>query len=141
MDLTQCYLASKHHNYSYVSIFAILQLLQSQDPLIVCLEKKDKFLLGLLNILQQAAIETIGADSETESTSPHLYFNDEPLQIKCLDGRVYFNKASVFQISGLAEKVCRTFLVFNDMILIFSGEGVGLAGRPDWSADREGARS
>jgi len=104
LDLAQCYLPSKYHNYSYISISALLHLLQSQDPLIVCLANKDRFLLGLLNILQQAAIETIFLDSETDTTRPHLYFNDEPLVIKCMDGRIYFDKASVFQMSGLAEK-------------------------------------
>ena len=99
--MEQCYLSSRHHKYSYISCAALLLLLQSHDPLIVCLTNKDRFISGLLNILQQAAMTSLQLDTNTQS----LQFDDESLKIKCHAGIVYLHKASVYEISGLAEKV------------------------------------
>ena len=97
VEVEHCYLASRHNKYCYISCLALLQLLQSQDPLIVCLANKDRFLSGLLNLLEQAV-----------TTSSHLLqFSGKSLEIKShSSGRVYLHKASVYDISGLGDKVC-----------------------------------
>jgi len=52
LALETCYIASKQQRYSYISVMALIQLLLSRDPLIVCLGKKDRFLRGLLSALE-----------------------------------------------------------------------------------------
>ena len=133
VDIDQCYLASRQQNYCYISCFALLQLLQSQDPLIVCLRNKDRFLSGLLNILQQAAVSSFNP----RSAKHHLYFNEKPLEVKCHDGSVYLHKASVYQISGLAEKVQFKFQVKASLKIFHSGEIVGGSKLSNWRAARE----
>ena len=105
VEVEQCYLASRHNKYCYISCLALLQLLQSQDPLIVCLANKDRFLAGLLSLLEQAALATCRLDSNTSTSTSLLHMTDKSLEMKSHNGKVYLLKASVYEISGLGDKV------------------------------------
>jgi hypothetical protein len=43
LDVKSSYLPGKRERYAYISVTALLAVLESQDPIIVCLEEKEKF--------------------------------------------------------------------------------------------------
>lgn len=53
MDLSRCYLSCATEKFSYISILALLSLLvESQDPILICLEGKEAFAQALLKAFQ-----------------------------------------------------------------------------------------
>lgn len=106
LELDSCYLASRQQRYCYISVVALAALLQSQEPLIVCLPNKDRFLAGLLGVLQQAAIATLGLQREPGPGTRTLELdNEEAIEMKAEDGSVYLDMETAFKISGLQDQV------------------------------------
>ena len=108
LDVDQCYLASRQQKYSYISCIAIIHLLQSQDPMVVCLTNKDRFLAGLLSVLQKSATATLALDNEDDVGSLDLD-KDIIIEVRCKEGIVYINRSSAFKFSGLGEQVRKKF--------------------------------
>ena len=103
-DLDKCYVESRQQKFAYISCEALIELLQSQNPMIVCLSLKDKFLAGLINVLQDAATAALGP---TDNDEVHeLKLSDEcTLEVTIMNGILYFNRETVYSVSGLQEQV------------------------------------
>jgi len=100
MDLSTCYIATKQQRYSYISCLAMLQLLQSRDPLMVCLRSKAQFLSGLLLALQDGVVRVLGA----EQGDGVFHLSDFPLSYKYQDGQIFLSRKDAYTLAGLDEQ-------------------------------------
>ena len=97
LDVEKCYLASRQQKYCYISCLALIYLLQSQDPLIVCLTNKDRFMLGLIKVLQDAAVGSLA------DTADQIEIGEDVVDIKIQDGMIYLDRVKVAEVSGLQD--------------------------------------
>jgi len=100
LDLSTCYIATKQQRYSYISCLALVHLLQSRDPLMVCLRNKEQFLSGLLAALQAGAVTALGQGGAAGA----LQLSDSALEYKCQDGRIFLQRHSAYTLAGLYEQ-------------------------------------
>ena len=76
-----CFLAGRRERYAYISVPALLAVLESHDPIIVCLEDKESFTQALLAAVQSGASEAIMfAEREFAKMSPPSSPNPSPPQ-------------------------------------------------------------
>eukprot|EP00090_Calanus_glacialis_P001061 TRINITY_DN10756_c0_g1_i1.p1 TRINITY_DN10756_c0_g1~~TRINITY_DN10756_c0_g1_i1.p1 ORF type:complete len:1638 (-),score=635.61 TRINITY_DN10756_c0_g1_i1:838-5751(-) len=103
LDLTSCYIATKQQKYSYISCLALVHLLQSRDPVMVCLRNKEQFLAGLLAALQAGALSVHGLQGEGQAVL-QLAGEGEDLDYKCQEGRMFLHRHSAYTLAGLYEQ-------------------------------------
>jgi len=101
LELSSCYIATKQQRYSYISCLALVHLLQSRDPVMVCLRNKEQFLAGLLAALQAGALSALGLQGEDQGA---LQLSGEDLDYKCQEGRMFLHRHSAYTLAGLYEQ-------------------------------------
>lgn len=97
LDLSTCYIATKHQRYSYISCSALVQLLQSRDPLMVCLNNKGQFLLGLLSALQSGAVRVLGG----EEGGGVFHLSEDFLPYKYQGGQIFLSRKIAYTLAGM----------------------------------------
>jgi len=100
MDLSSCYIATKQQRYSYISCLAMVQLLQSRDPLMVCLRNKGQFLSGLLLALQNGVVRVLGA----EQGDGVFHLSDSSLSYKYQDGQIFLCRQDAYTLAGIDKQ-------------------------------------
>ena len=103
LDLANCYIATKQQRYSYISCLALIHLLQSRDPLMVCLRNKEQFLAGLLAALQAGAVDALGLEGGLATLQ--LEGEGEGLEFQCQSGVMFLHRHSAYTMAGLYEQV------------------------------------
>lgn len=101
LDIASCYIATKQQKYSYISCLALVLLLQSRDPLMVCLKNKEQFLGGLLGALQAGAAEVL--DTVDDQISLQLE-GGVSLEIKVEGSAIFLHRHNVYTLAGLYEQ-------------------------------------
>ena len=98
LDFESIYLKSKREKYAYISLAAILYVLDSKDPIIVCLENKEKFYVALLSTIQYYIGDSLKNDK--------INFNLEGTKInyKFWNHRLYLLRHTCYSLSGLYDK-------------------------------------
>jgi len=96
LQLSACYLPTKNQKYSYISCLALIRLLESKDPLIVCLSNKDQFLMRLFGQIQTGALAEMGSVSSLEVGSHQL-------KVLCQGETLYLHRHTAYDLSGLYE--------------------------------------
>jgi len=100
MDLSSCYIATKQQRYSYISCLAMVQLLQSRDPLMVCLRNKGQFLSGLLLALQGGVLRVLGA----EQGDGVFHLSDSSLSYKYQYGQIFLCRQDAYTLAGVDKQ-------------------------------------
>ena len=121
LSVEESYLGSRQQRYCYISCLALTTLLQSQDPLIVCLANKDSFLAGMLAVLQTAATTVLDI-GEAKPVMLELD-NEESIEMISKDKTVYLEKVAVLRISGLED----SFSKFEDSLVSLEERGLDSA--------------
>ena len=113
MKLGDCYLSGKRERFAYISMNALLTLLESQDPLLICLEKKERFFEALLTTVQSGVANTITYNETTadskESPVRKIFIGSsegdkKPLPFKLCGNRMYLSRHTSYAMSGLYDK-------------------------------------
>ena len=94
LEPAACYLATKGQKYAYISCLALLRLLESKDPLVVCLPNKERFLLGLLARLQEGAAAVQGGWLEVAGGR---------LEVRAQAGTLYLHRQQAWALAGLGD--------------------------------------
>eukprot|EP00092_Neocalanus_flemingeri_P001505 GFUD01001606.1.p1 GENE.GFUD01001606.1~~GFUD01001606.1.p1 ORF type:complete len:1654 (-),score=563.80 GFUD01001606.1:789-5750(-) len=102
LDLTSCYIATKQQRYSYISCLALVHLLQSRDPLMVCLRNKEQFLAGLLAALQAGAVAALGL--EGGQATLQLEGEVAGLEFQCQNSVMYLHRHTAYTMAGLYDQ-------------------------------------
>ena len=97
LELSSCYLAARGQRYHYISCLALLRLLESKDPLIVCLARKDELRQGLLGAVQAGALAMLG------SSRPVLEVGFHQLQCRARGEVLFLHRPLAYSMSGLLE--------------------------------------
>jgi len=123
LDVTKCYIATKQQRYSYISCTALIHLLQSRDPLIVCLRNKDNFLAGLLSALQAGAVAALGLKDE----EGELQLDVGSLQFKCQNDIMFLHRHAAYSMSGLYDQVAwRDDNIYDDPSGVLAERGIDI---------------
>lgn len=90
---------SNGEKFGYVSLRALLKIMESQDPILVCLEQKDSFSRALMHSIQSGGVTAArGEDGEEEE----LAINGETtITSRAFLGRLYLSKTRACALSGL----------------------------------------
>ena len=104
VNVEKCYLGSRQQKYCYISSSALMKLLHSQDPMIICLGVKDNFLGGLLRVLQESCCAIMAPNSQDSEDILEIE-SDEPLDVRMINGLLYLKRDQAFRLSGLDEQV------------------------------------
>ncbi len=99
ISLKKAYLPSKSEDFAYMSLTALITVLESQDSLVICLEKRDKFSDSVLGALEA------GAAKGLLEKSGHIQVNDRGIAYRSnSDGRLFYDRNACYQLSGLYDK-------------------------------------
>ena len=93
MEPSLCYQSSRNQRYGYISCLALLRILESKEPLIVCLPIKDRFYHGLLERIQNGAVE--------ELHNPFLEVGGDKIEVLVNQGILFLNRNQAFVLAGL----------------------------------------
>ena len=93
LDPSSCYQTCRGQKYGYISCLALLRLLESKEPLIVCLPIKDRFFHGLLETLQIGAVE--------ELQDPVLEVGGGRIEVMASNGILFLNRQQALVQAGL----------------------------------------
>ena len=102
LEVSSCYLATRGQRYHYISRPALLRILESKDPLIVCLARKDELRQGLLGAVQAGALAVLG------SSRPVLEVAFHQLQCRTRGNVLFLQRPLAYSMSGLLEG-CRNW--------------------------------
>jgi len=100
LDISTCYIPTKQQRYSFISCQALVQLLQSRDPLMVCLRNKEQFLSGLLAALQAGALCVLGA----EHTGGVFHLSESSLPYRCKGGQIFLCRHTAYSLAGIDKQ-------------------------------------
>ena len=113
IDTDKCYLKGKQEQYAYISLEAVMVLLDSEDPLLVCLENKQDFADALLSTLQEG-IANILQDMEDETELFPINYKVEDVTDQTLierkipfkfeRGKIFLRRDICYELSGILEK-------------------------------------
>ncbi|XP_040583813.1 uncharacterized protein [Lepeophtheirus salmonis] len=98
LDLNTSYIQSRQEKYSYISLEGVLLILDSQNPLMVCLENRERFYTSLLITIQSS----IG--SLIMSRGNEVILNNEKIPCKFNRNRLYLLRHTCYSLSGLYDK-------------------------------------
>jgi len=121
-----CFLTSKQQRYCFISCVALIHLLQSKDPLMVCLPNKEQLLAGLLKSLQMGAIRTFETETGSRGT---MNVQEEIVEYQGRDGQIFFRRHTVYKLAGLYDQVDwleQESDTYNDPTCILQDRGVNL---------------
>ena len=105
VDLHRCYLSGKRERFAFISLAALFTLLlESQDPLLICLKKKDKFAEALMSAFQRGVCRHHQADSEEESAFDLDIGNDQRIATRLRNDRVFLDRHTAYTLAGLYDK-------------------------------------
>ena len=108
IDTDKCYLKGKQEQYAYISLEAILVLLDSEDPLLVCLENKQDFADSLLFILQKGVAAVLNGTQDSCGWFPIKSeannSNDTQIPFKFKSGKIFLRRDICYDLSGILEK-------------------------------------
>jgi len=93
LEPSSCYQSSRNQKYGYISCLALLRILESKEPLIVCLPIKDRFFHGLLERLQNGAVE--------ELQNSLLEVGGGRIEVVARDGILFLNRQQALVLAGL----------------------------------------
>ena len=93
LEPSSCYQTSRNQKYGYISCLALLRILESKEPLIVCLPIKDRFFHGLLERLQNGAVE--------ELQNSLLEVAGGRIEVMARDGILFLNRQQALILAGL----------------------------------------
>ncbi|CAB4061014.1 unnamed protein product [Lepeophtheirus salmonis] len=98
LDLNTSYIQSRQEKYSYISLEGVLLILDSQNPLMVCLENRERFYTSLLITIQSS----IG--SLIMSRGNEVILSNEKIPCKFNRNRLYLLRHTCYSLSGLYDK-------------------------------------
>lgn len=93
LEPSSCYQTSRNQKYGYISCLALLRILESKEPLIVCLPIKDRFFHGLLERLQNGAV--------AELQNSLLEVAGGRIEVMARDGILFLNRQQALILAGL----------------------------------------
>eukprot|EP00096_Caligus_rogercresseyi_P004615 TRINITY_DN1897_c0_g1_i1.p1 TRINITY_DN1897_c0_g1~~TRINITY_DN1897_c0_g1_i1.p1 ORF type:complete len:1520 (-),score=534.45 TRINITY_DN1897_c0_g1_i1:436-4995(-) len=96
LSLDKAYIGSRQEMYSYMSLEAALLILDSQEPLMVCLQRREKFLTSLLLTIQGAIGSILGSEV--------ILKEGKAIPCKFNRNRVYLLRHTCYSLSGLYDK-------------------------------------
>lgn len=96
LEPASCHHSSRSGRYSYISCLALLRLLESREPLVVCLAAKDRFLSFLLARLQEGALACLGPCTS-------LQIGPQVLGARGYGGKLYLLRREVLALTSLCE--------------------------------------
>ncbi|XP_059090175.1 uncharacterized protein LOC131885977 [Tigriopus californicus] len=109
-DLTQSYLGGKRERFAFISVQALLTILDAQEPMIVCLENKEKFIEALLTTFQSGAAHALTFNStkaEADLPAVHkliLMTCNQAIPFKICGNRIYLSRHISYGFAGLYDK-------------------------------------
>ena len=116
IDLEKCYLKGKQEQFAYISLEAMLVLLESSDPLLICLARKQDFLDALLEELQRGAHKVLQSQfvihsltGEDNQLTYQFPLSSDQLKVKGIackfeNGKFYLKRKLSYLMSGITEK-------------------------------------
>ena len=110
IDTDACYLKGKQEQYAYISLEAVMVLLDSEDPLLVCLENKQDFADSLLSSLQEGVANILNETDETRTSFPITNMSiggeidERKVPFKFVEGKIFLRRDICYEISGILEK-------------------------------------
>lgn len=134
-DLTQCYLGGKRERFAFISVQALLTILDTQDPMIVCLENKEKFMEALLTTFQSGAAHALtfnSTKSEADLPAVHkltLMTCNHAIPFKICGNRIYLSRHISYGFAGLYDKAEGTschgeYDIFEDPVTPLNDRGL-----------------
>ena len=113
LDVDASYLQDKTEKYAFVSLAALITLLESQEPLIVCLENRDRYSEALLGAVQTWAAETLEKRHPGCSASGGVLTvgggdgdenKKQSIPFRVREGKIFLCRHACYLLAGLHER-------------------------------------